>query len=122
MLQHTTYYVSFNANSVNVSESKGSEALTTDRGFMEKLNETKFYEEAKELFAAEGVDLDYELHSVDDDEELLEESLENVAGGITWKQAKAAWDFGLEVDAVIRNVWDIAHRQPLSYPNWVFQW
>lgn len=103
------------------------EELTNNHDFMRKLDETKSYEEAKELFAAEGVDLDAELESnqsveLPADVELSEEELEGVAGGITWGQIKKAWKIGLQAGVVIRNLWDAAHGKPLSYPKWKFQW
>ena len=100
------------------------EELTTDREFMMKLDETKSYEEAKELFAAEGVDLDAEFKEapVVQDCELTEEALEDVVGGISWAQIKMAWNFGKQVGVVIRNLWDKAHGRPLSYPKWRFEW
>ena len=99
------------------------EELTNNHEFMQKIDETKSYEEAKTLFAAEGVDLDSELQGIREaDDELTEESLENVAGGITWKQITGAWNVGLQAGVVIRNLWDMSHGRPLSYPSWKFQW
>lgn len=97
------------------------EQLTNEKTFMEKINATESFEEAKALFAAEGVDLEAELKGPGEGE-LSEDSLENVAGGISWKAAVTAWNVGVQAGVIIRNVWDARHGRPLSYPNWKFEW
>ncbi len=103
------------------------EELTNNHEFMKKVDETQSYEEAKALFAAEGIDLDAELKcdktlELPRDLELSDDDLEGVAGGISWAQIKKALQYGLQAGVIIRNLWDYAHGKPLSYPKWKFQW
>ncbi len=64
------------------------EELISNQDFMKKFDVISSYEEAKDLFAAEGVDLDAEIKNLQGapEGELTEEALENVAGGFSLKQ------------------------------------
>ena len=95
--------------------------LIHDESFIEKLNNAATPDEATAMCAEYGFDVDKELN-FSADEELDAAQLDGVAGGLSWKQARGAWKFGMQAGVVIRNCWDLKHGKPLTYPNWKFEW
>ena len=64
------------------------EELMDNKEFVEGLEKTGSYEEVKTAFKDNGVDLDEELALSVEDEELSEDALEGVAGGLSAKDMK----------------------------------
>lgn len=93
------------------------EELMNNEEFVEKVNKVESMEQAQELFAKEGVDINDEISLAE--EEMSESELDNVAGGfITFGQAVKAWGAGCTIGVYIRNIWDMKHKKPLTYPHW----
>lgn len=97
------------------------EQLIHDESVLEKLNSAATPEEAAAMVAEYGFNLNKEL-AVMPEGELSEDQLDDVAGGVSWKAITAAWKIGTQAGVVIRNLWDMKHGKPLSYPNWRFEW
>ena len=55
--------------------------------------------------------------------ELSFNQLDLVAGGAlpSWKTVKKAFQYGMQADVVIRNLYDQKNGRLLSYPNWIFE-
>ena len=105
-----------------MEKAKNFDELMHDESFLNKLNEAKSPEEAEEMCAAQGFDLNSELSGLPEGE-LSDEQLDSVAGGgLSWGAVKTAWDVGTQAGVIIRNLWDMKKGRPLSYPNWRFEW
>ena len=104
-----------------MEHAKNFDELMQDDSFFSKLNEAKSLEEAEEMCAAQGFDLNSELSGLPEGE-LSDEQLDSVAGGgLSWAAVKTAWGVGMQAGVIIRNLWDMKKGRPLSYPNWRFE-
>lgn len=99
------------------------EELMDSKEFVEGLEKTESFDEVKESFKSNGVDLEAELGLANGDAELSESDLDDVAGGLSSKDMKrllkravaivkegpvvGAWKFSTSCGVLLRAYYDL---------------